>query len=114
MILSEMGLRPNFDCFFDLGSRDIDQNHDWINDLRQRYSDTDLLSLDTFVIRDSRNAEKENSIVDYQTLNDNQKTIFKRIESHYQSVLAGYKNDPLKIILIGTAGTGKTYLIEAI
>ncbi|GES82792.1 ATP-dependent DNA helicase Pif1-like [Rhizophagus clarus] len=97
------------------GSRDIDQNHDWINDLRQRYSDTELVNIDMFVSRNCRiNAEKENIIVDYQMLNSNQKIIFKRIESHYNDVLNGHQIDPLRIIVMGTAGTGKTYLIKAI
>ena len=52
--------------------------------------------------------------MDYQSLNDNQKMVFKRIESHYQNVLAGHQDEPLKIIVMGTAGTGKTYLIDAI
>ena len=74
----------------------------------------DLLDLDTFVIRDSRNVEKENLVVDYQTLNDNQKIVFKRLETHYQNVLVEYQNNPLKILIMGTAGTSTTYLIEAI
>ncbi|GBB91785.1 hypothetical protein RclHR1_19170003 [Rhizophagus clarus] len=68
-----------------------------------------------FVSRNCRiNAEKENIIVDYQMLNSNQKIIFKRIESHYNDVLNGHQIDPLRIIVMGTAGTGKTYLIKAI
>jgi hypothetical protein len=115
MVLAEMGPKPSFDSSSDLGLRDIDRNHDWINDPMQRYSDTDLTEIDTFVSRESRiNAEKEKSTVDYQSLNDNQKKIFKRIESHYQNVLAGHQDEPLKIIVMGTAGTGKTYLIDAI
>ncbi|PKB93382.1 hypothetical protein RhiirA5_441449 [Rhizophagus irregularis] len=35
MFLAEMGPKPNFDCSSDLGSRDMDQNHDWINNLRE-------------------------------------------------------------------------------
>jgi ATP-dependent DNA helicase PIF1 len=75
----------------------------------------ELIDIDTFVSRNCRiNAEKENVIVDYETLNGNQKIIFKRIESHYNDVLNGHKIDPLRIIVMGTAGTGKTYLIKAI
>ena len=53
----------------------MDRNHNWINDPKQRYSNTELLDIDTFVNRDSRiNAEVEEiSPVNYQTLNDNQK-----------------------------------------
>jgi len=68
----------------DLRSRDIDWNHDWINDVRQRYFDTDLIEAGTFMNRVSgsgqRNAEKEGNddlIVDYETLNEKQKKVFK-------------------------------------
>ncbi|PKC00247.1 hypothetical protein RhiirA5_365860 [Rhizophagus irregularis] len=44
-----MGQKPNFDCSSDLGSRDMDRNHDWINDPRERY--TDLVDIDTFLSR---------------------------------------------------------------
>ncbi|PKC54023.1 hypothetical protein RhiirA1_355365, partial [Rhizophagus irregularis] len=74
-----------------------------------------LLDADTFVNRISRiDDEEENIIVDYQTLNNNQKILFRRIESHYHDALAGRKVEPLRIIVMGTAGTGKTYLIKAI
>ncbi|GBC33192.2 ATP-dependent DNA helicase PIF1 [Rhizophagus irregularis DAOM 181602=DAOM 197198] len=115
MFLAEMGLNPSFDCSSDLGSRDMDRNHDWINDPRQRYNDTDLRDIDTFISSNSRiSTEEENLTVDYQTLNDNQKKVFNRIEAHYHDVLVGHQVKPLRIIVMGTAGTGKTYLIEAI
>src|SRR6266542_5922936 len=115
MFLAGIGPNTNFDCSSDRGSRDIDRNYDWINNLKQRYSDMNLKDIDTFVNRNSRpNEKKEDLIIDYQTLNDIQKTIFKRIESHYQEVLAGHQAKPLRLIVIGTAGTGKTYLIKAI
>lgn len=55
----------------------MDRNHDWINDPRQRYSDMDLADVDTFVNRNSRiNGEESIIIVDYQTLNDDQKKYY--------------------------------------
>ncbi|PKK63115.1 hypothetical protein RhiirC2_789368 [Rhizophagus irregularis] len=90
MLLAEMGPSPSFDCSSNLGSQDIDRNHDWINDPRQRYSDVDLADADTFINRISRIDDKEeNIIVDYQMLNNNQKILFRRIESHYHDALAG-------------------------
>src|SRR5205814_952585 len=57
----------------------------------------------------------ENLNVDYHTLNDKQKIIFKRIESHYNEFVANQNHvEPLRIMIIGTAGTGKSYLINAI
>ncbi|CAG8712706.1 251_t:CDS:2 [Rhizophagus irregularis] len=53
-----MGQKPNFDCSSDLGSRDMDRNHDWINDPRERY--TDLVDIDTFLSRNPKIDEGEN------------------------------------------------------
>ncbi|GET60560.1 ATP-dependent DNA helicase PIF1-like [Rhizophagus irregularis DAOM 181602=DAOM 197198] len=93
----------------------MDRNHDWINDPRQHYNDTDLRDIDTFISSDSRiSTKEENLTVDYQTLNNNQKKVFNRIESHYHDVLVWHQVEPLRIIVMGTAGTGKTYLIKAI
>ena len=115
MFLARMGPNTNFNCSSNIGSHDIDQNYEWINDPKQRYSDMNLKDIDTFVNRNSRpNEKKEDLIIDYQTLNDIQKIIFKRIESHYQEVLAGHQAKPLRLIVMGTAGIGKIYLIKAI
>ncbi len=40
--------------------------------------------------------------------------IFKRVESYYHNMLAGIEVEALRIIVMGTAGTGKSYLIKAI
>ncbi len=52
--------------------------------------------------------------MNYQTLNEKQKIIFKRIESYYNDILIGYQAELLRIIVIGTAGIRKTYLIKTI
>ncbi|PKB93381.1 hypothetical protein RhiirA5_441448 [Rhizophagus irregularis] len=43
--------------------------------------------------------------MDYQTLNVNQKIVFERIESHYHNTFEGRQDEPLRIIVMGTAGT---------
>ena len=48
--------------------------------------------------------------LDYETLNEKQKMVFRRIESHYNDMLKGCQVGPLRIIVMGIAGTGKTYL----
>ena len=60
------------------------------------------------------NADNETLCMDYQTLNKKQKIVFKRIESHYNDILIGHQAELLRIIVIGIAGTGKTYLIKTI
>jgi len=119
MLLAGMGPNAVINSSSDLGSRDMDRNHDWINDARQRYSNADLVDADTFVSRISSNGQgnvedNDEEIVDYQTLNEKQRIVFKRIECHYNNILAGQPAEPLRIIIMGTAGTGKTYLIKGI
>jgi|SRR6266542_547267 len=43
-----------------------------------------------------------------------QKKVFTRIELHYKSILKGDQVEALQIMVIGTADTGKSYLIKAI
>src|SRR5439155_18292733 len=52
--------------------------------------------------------------VDISNLVDNQQRIFLRVVSHYRQTLAGENPDPLRINIDGTAGTGKSYLIDAL
>ena len=47
-------------------------------------------------------------------LNENQKALFKRIENHYNDTILGIQQDALRIIVMGTAGTGKMFLINSI
>ncbi|CAG8779204.1 3691_t:CDS:1, partial [Racocetra fulgida] len=42
-------------------------------------------------------------IVDYQTLNEKQRIIYNKIESHYENILRDHQIEALKIIVIGTA-----------
>ena len=75
------------------------------------------MEADTFVSRVSIN-EQENELIpnnsDYQKLNEKQKVVFKRIESHYNNMLRDRQVEPLRIIVMGTAETGKTFLINTI
>ncbi|EXX67911.1 Pif1p [Rhizophagus irregularis DAOM 197198w] len=73
-----------------------------------------LVDINTFLSRNPKIGEEKNVLMDYQTLNVNQKIVFERIESHYHNMFEGRQDEPLRIIVMGTAGTGKTYLIEAI
>ena len=82
MFLAEMGPNAVVDCSSNLGTRDMDRNHDWINDIKQRYSNADLVGADTFVSRISEEGQgnvkrKRENIVNYQTLNENQRIVFK-------------------------------------
>src|SRR6266498_5584034 len=120
MILAEMGSRAIIERSCDLGSRLMDQNHDWINEGRQNYLNDDIVEASNFVQqaanRDRKNVYKSNEkdSINVQNLNQKQNRVLTRIESHYNDILMGKQVDSLKIIIMGTAGTGKSYLIRTI
>ena len=58
--------------------------------------------------------EKDDNTVNIQKLNNKQRTVFNRIETHYNNILIDKRSEVLRIIIMGTAGTGKSYLIRAI
>jgi len=49
MYLAEMGPHSKINSTSDLGSRDMDRNHDWVNEPKSRYSFTDLETIGSFV-----------------------------------------------------------------
>ena len=54
------------------------------------------------------------SVIDISTLNMQQSTAFHIILRHHELHLANSNPSPLRMIVCGTAGTGKSYLISAI
>ncbi len=94
IFLAGMGLNIIINCSSDLGSRDMNQNYDWINDTRQWYSNIDLIEADSFVSRVSINGQKDEgnklNTMDYETLNEKQKIVFNWIEFYYNSILKGH------------------------
>src|SRR3954452_7986152 len=95
----------------------MDQNHDWINEGQQNYLNDDIVEASNFVqqvANENIYKSNEKDSIDIRNLNQNQNQVLTRIESHYNDILIGKKVDLLKIIIMGTAGTGKSYLIRAI
>ncbi len=121
MVLSEMRPGADVDISSDLGTCDIDQNYDWFSDVRRSYPNLNLSDISNF-IQQARNIGLDDDerldttyTVDCQKLNDKQLTIFCRIESHYVDLLTEPGQiEPLRLIVMGTAGTGKSYLIKMI
>ena len=72
MHLVEMGPNTKIVCATDLGSRDLDRNHDWINNTR--YFSDDIEKACNFVHEAANNGtnnlETDDS-VDYENLNEN-------------------------------------------
>ena len=95
----------------------MDRNYDCVNDTQQQYSFDNIKKAYDFVNEASTDAiddlGKDDS-VNYENLNEKQKTIFNRIESHYSSILTDNLVKLLRIIIMGIAGIRKSYLIRAI
>ncbi len=87
MILSEIGLNVNIKYTFNLKNRDLNKNHDWINDNKQNYNNSDLMKANIFLKQIFKNGQKNVRVE--KTLNDKQKLIFKRIELYYYNMLVG-------------------------
>lgn len=100
----------------ELELHDTDRNHDWAGDIRQHYSNLNIADLPNFIQQAVVNDENANNCgVNCQSMNDNQKRIFKRIESHYRTLTTHPEHvEPLRLIVMRTTGMGKSYLINII
>ncbi|GBB92624.1 hypothetical protein RclHR1_20340003 [Rhizophagus clarus] len=71
--------------------------------VRHRYTDIDSIDLNTFV-QQSRNEDDlsaVNSTVDYRSLNKKQMIIFRKIETHYNAIIANHNQvDPLRLDIV--------------
>lgn len=104
MRLAEMGPRTNINITSDLGNRDIDINYNW-NEGQLRYPDLDV---NTFIQHQNPIDEIDNDIISEESLNEIQKHIYNRIITHYTAILAGRDINPLSLMVMGTADTGKS------
>lgn len=115
MVLSDMmPSRPNLPEF---STRDLDRDHDWVSESMLRYPEME--EAESFLqqaIGNSNITQVRNvsANIDRSTLNEKQRLIFERIESHYIAVVSNQPIEPLRMIIMGTAGTGKSYLINII
>ena len=117
MLLSEMmpnRQARNLDVF---SSHDIDRDHDWVNESLSRYPEIE--EAESFIQHAIGNSEvvrrgSNSANIDRRSLNEKQRIIFERVESHCISRITNQSIDPLQIIIMGTAGTGKSYLINII
>ena len=92
-----LGGGPNtrIKSYSDLGSRDMDRNYNWINEAQNHYSNNDIANAQEFVHQSSNNNSiidiggEVDSSIDYQSLNEKQKSVFARIETHYNNIISG-------------------------
>ena len=118
-----MGLRARFDehdisDVTTMGQRQQDLDHDWCRDIDIYGGLESLSTLDggrwISVQRADALASLEDILeyVDPSTLNIGQRKVFNTINNHHLDL--NTHKDPLRIIISGTAGTGKSYMIQAI
>ena len=60
MFLAEISSSISFNSLSDLESHNMNQNYDWIDNSKKRYSETELLDIDIFVNRNLRINNKKN------------------------------------------------------
>ena len=71
------------------------------------------ISMQRTISRDSA-VHRQLPSVDISTLNNKQRRAYELIQSHSSRILSGESPEPLHMLVSGTAGTGKSYLISAI
>ena len=90
-------------------TRAHDRHHNYMTVEDTRHWESHLESTKWLVI-----INEEIPDVDIANLVDNQRRIFLRVVDHYRRTLAGENPAPLRINIDGTAGMGKSYLIDAL
>ncbi len=110
MILAEM--RPSDDEFDEIEGVEVDRSFDWIQNANQ-YASTIIhkmrgwIECQKLILNDS-NASEQTNIVNFSQLNSMQKFAFNLVKNFKES------NKQLLLIINGTAGTGKSFTIQAI
>ena len=112
MILSD--LRQPFQSeTSDMGNS---MHYDWQTD-RQNYTAQQIGEMQSWIKSNKESYNEKNApsnlpSIDLQTLNDMQHKAYNLVKSHYENV--DDNKEQLLLIVLGVAGTGKNYLINAI
>ena len=107
MLLSEMMLTRNTDIF---NARDIDRNHDWVNESLSRYPEIE--EAESFIQQAIGNSEttqvgNNTANIDRRNLTEKQRLILKRVESHCISRINKSIHRTLTNYYHGYCGNGK-------
>ena len=100
---------------FEYAGESSEENHDWQRD-RLGYTDQQIGEMPTWIKtkkEQSSNCTNENSnAVNINTFSEMQRLAYDIVNAHQQD--ESNDKDPLSLIIIGVAGTGKSYLINAL
>ena len=92
-----------------------ESSYEWHND-RSNYSEQQIGEMPTWIKNKKESTDQalqENyEHIDLATFSEMQALAYNIVESHYNDL--GQNKEPLALIIIGEAGTGKSYLIYAI
>ena len=90
-----------------------DSTHDWHQD-RAQYSDQQIHEMPTWIKnkKDNHIMNEQYEVVDINSFREMQGLAYNIVKSHFYDVSS--EKEPLCLIIIGVAGTGKSYLINAI
>ncbi len=98
---------------FDNSDQTSESTHDWHLD-RANYSEQQIHEMPTWIKTNKENytIDEQYDIVDVNSFSEMQKLAYDMVKSHFHDTLS--EKDPLCLIINGVAGTGKSYLINAI
>ena len=107
MVLSEL-YTP-----FDNSEQMLHSTHDWHQD-RAQYSEQQIHEMPTWIKnkKDNHIMNEQYEVVDINSFREMQGLAYNIVKSHFYDVSS--EKEPLCLIIIGVAGTGKSYLINAI
>ena len=108
MILSELNTP------FDNSDQTPESIHDWHQD-RANYAEQQIHEMPTW-IKARKDApitiDEQYEVVDTNSFSEMQKLVYNIVKCHFDDQLCD--KEPLCLVIIGVAGTGKSYLINAI
>ena len=98
---------------FDNSEQMPDSTHDWHQD-RARYSEQQIHAMSTWIRtkKDNHVINEQYEVVDINSFSEMQGLAYNIVKLHFDDISSD--KEPLCLIIIGVAGTGKSYLINAI
>ena len=109
MILSELNTP------FDTSEQTSQSTHDWQQD-RANYSDQQIHEMPTWIKSKKYDTitNERYEVVDLNSFSEMQELTYNIVKSHFSDTSILSEKQPLCLIVIGVAGTGKSYLINGI
>ena len=109
MILSELNTP------FDSSEQTPESTHDWQQD-RANYSDQQIHEMPTWIKskKDDTITNYQYEVVDLNSFSEMQELAYNIVKYHFNDTSISSEKQPLCLIVIGVAGTGKSYLINGI